>query len=366
LKERSVSTSLEIGGRPVGPGVPLFVIAEIGLNHGGSMDRALALVDAAAQAGASAVKLQMLRADDLVAADCPPPAHVPVQSLRAFFAQFDLDEAAHRAIVARARARGLAVMATPFSLGAIELLDDLGIDAFKIASGDVTYHGLIDACARTGKPLVVSTGMASIDEIDHATWCAYRAGTRDLALLHCVSAYPVPKGSENLRAIATLAESFSVPVGLSDHSASAGAATSFTSAVPVAVALGASLYERHLVLDDDVTAIDRAVSSTPGELAALVRLAADTAAALGHGRKECLPAEAMNQEPSRRALRAARSLAAGHLLTRDDLVVLRPAKGLAPEFERDLIGVRLTRDVEAGAPFLERDLPAQRGTREAA
>ncbi|MFI5177775.1 MAG: N-acetylneuraminate synthase family protein [Vicinamibacterales bacterium] len=354
-----MSTSLEIGGRRIGDGAPLFVIAEIGLNHGGSLDRALALVDAAAQAGASAVKLQTLRADDLVAADCPPPAHVPVQSLRAFFAQFELDDAAHRAIVGRARASGLVVMATPFSLGAVDLLDDLGIDAFKIASGDVTYHGLIDACARTGKPVVVSTGMASIAEIDLATWCAYRAGTRDLALLHCVSAYPVPQGSENLRAIATLAESFSVPVGLSDHSAAAGA-----SAVPVAIALGASLYERHLVLDDDDAAIDRAVSSTPGELAALVRLAADTAAALGHGRKECLPAEAMNQQPSRRALRAARSLTAGHVITRDDLVVLRPAAGLAPQFERDLIGVPLTRDNEAGAPFLERDLPALRGPRE--
>jgi sialic acid synthase SpsE len=208
----------------------------------------------------------------------------------------------------------------------------------------------------------MSTGIASIDEIDHATWCAYRAGTRDLALLHCVSAYPVPQGSENLRAIATLAESFSVPVGLSDHSASVAGA----SAVPVAIALGASLYERHLVLDDDDAAIDRAVSSTPAELAALVRLAADTTAALGHGRKECLAVEAMNQQPSRRALRAQRSLAAGHVITRDDLVVLRPATGLAPGFERDLIGVRLQRDIEAGAPFLERDLPALRGTREAA
>jgi sialic acid synthase SpsE len=357
-----VSTSLEIGGRRIGRGEPLFVIAEIGLNHGGTLDRALALVDAAACAGASAVKLQILRADDLVAAECPPPAHVPVQSLRAFFAQFELDDAAHRAIVARARARGLAVMATPFSLGAVDLLERIGIDAYKIASGDVTYHGLIDACARTAKPLVISTGMSSVAEIDLAIWCAHRAGARDVALLHCVSAYPVPPGSQNLRAIVTLAESFSVPTGLSDHAAS----TPGTLAVAVAVALGASLYERHLVLDDDEDAIDRAVSSTPSELAAIVRLAAGTTAALGHGRKECLPAEAMNQRPSRRALRAARSLRAGHVLTVEDLVVLRPASGLAPGYERDLVGVRLTRDVEAGAPFLERDVPSLRGACEAA
>jgi len=358
-----VPTPLDIGGRRVGRGEPLFVIAEIGLNHGGSLDRALALVDAAARAGASAVKLQTLRADDLVAADCPPPAHVQVPSLRAFFARFELDEAEHRTIVARARARGLAVMATPFSFAAVDLLERIGIDAFKIASGDVTYHGLIDACVRTGKPLVMSTGMSSLAEIDHAVWCAYRAGARDLALLHCVSAYPVPRGSENLRAIATLAETFRVPAGLSDHAASA----SSTGVVPVAVALGACLYERHIMLEsdgaarDEEVAIDHAVSSTPDEFAALVRLAADTAAALGHGRKECLPAEAVNQQASRRALRAVRALRAGHVVTPDDLVVLRPAVGLAPAYERDLIGIPLARDIEAGAPFLDSDLPVLRG-----
>lgn len=354
-----MSTRLDIGRRRIGPGEPLFVIAEIGLNHGGSLDRALQMVDVAAHAGASAVKLQTLQADQLVAADCPAPAHVSARSLREFFAQFELDEAAHRAIVARARAHGIAVMATPLSIGAVDLLARVGVDAYKIASGDLTYQGLIDCCARTGKPLVLSTGMAMPSEIVRATWCAARAGARGAALLHCVSAYPVPHDSQNLRAIATLADAFGLPVGLSDHAAS-------TSAVPIAVTLGASLYERHLVLDDDDDAVDRAVSSTPGEFAAIVRVAAETAAALGHGRKECLPAEEPNRMPSRRGLSAARPLCAGDVLTPRDIAVLRPALGLSPVFESDLIGVRLTRDIEAGAPFTEGDLPAHRGHYEAA
>ena len=354
-----MSTRLDIGGRRIGPGEPLFVIAEIGLNHGGSIDRALAMVDGAADAGASAIKLQTLHADDLVAAGCPAPAHVTARSLREFFARFELDEAAHHAIVGRARARGLAVMATPFSLAAVDLLARVGVDAYKIASGDLTYHRLIDAAARTGRPLVMSTGMADPSEIAHAVWQASRAGCQGLALLHCVSAYPVPHGSENLRAIATLGDLFRLPVGLSDHASSAAA-------VPIAVALGACLYERHLVLDGDDAAIDRAVSSTPAELAAIVRVAVETATALGHGRKECLPAEEPNRMPSRRGLCAARPLRAGDVLIAGDIVVLRPARGLSPVCESDLIGVRLTRNIPAGDPFTDGDLPTHRGRHEAA
>jgi N,N'-diacetyllegionaminate synthase len=336
----------EIAGRQIGPDEPLFVIAEIGLNHDGSVDRALALVDAAAEAGASAVKLQTLVAADLVTATCPAPAHVQAPSMVAFFSRFELDESAHRAIVGRARRRGLAVMATPFSIGSVEMLERVGVDAYKIASGDLTYHGLIDRCARTGRQLVLSTGMATLSEVELAIRTAERAAGR-CALLHCVSAYPVPGGSENLRAIVSLANAFDLPVGLSDH-------TTTMASVPVAVAFGASLYERHLAIDDD--AIDRAVSSTPKELAAIVRLAADAAAALGHGRKECLQAELDNRAPSRRSLWAKRSLPAGHVVGADDVAVLRPGTGLAPILESRLIGVRLMRSIASGEPFLATDL----------
>src|SRR5688572_19944890 len=253
----------EIAGRAIGSGARVFVIAEIGLNHGGSVDRAIAMVDAAARAGASAIKLQTLVADRLVAESCAPPAHVNSSSLREFFAAYELDIDAHRAVIARARAHQLAVLSTPFSESAVVMLERLGVDAYKIASGDLTHHGLIAVAASTGRPVLLSTGMSTLPEVMQAVAVVRRAGGEEVAALHCVSAYPTPIESQNLRAIATLSSALQIPVGLSDHGSGLNAAIA-------AVALGASIYERHLVLDDDTEAIDRAVSSTPEELGAIV------------------------------------------------------------------------------------------------
>jgi N,N'-diacetyllegionaminate synthase len=341
--------SLEIAGRPIGRRFPLFVVAELGLNHNGSVQAALDLVDAAANAGASAVKLQTIEADRLVAADCPPPAHVVAASLRDFFRQFELDAAEHRAVAARAHERGLAMMSTPFSEGAVDMLQAAGCDALKIASGDVTHLHLIERAARTGLPLVISTGMSGLGEVAEALACARGAGARQVALLHCVSAYPVPPGGENLGAIVELARTFRVPVGLSDHGVQ-------PVAVPLAVALGASIYERHFVLDERAAGVDAPLSSTPVQLRAAVDLAAAAAAALGPGRKVCTPDERPNLEASRRSLHAARDLRAGEVVDDASIVALRPATGLDARRWRDIVGVQLTRDVPAGHPFLLSDI----------
>lgn len=343
--------SLEIAGRVIGEGHPLFVIAELGLNHGGSVDRALALVDAAADAGASAIKLQTLSADRLVTASAPPPQHVAGrhESLAAFFSAFELDDAAHHAIAGRARGRGLAVLSTPLYEDAIDLLEAVGVDAYKIASGDLTWTSLIERAARTGKPLILSTGMSALDDVAQAVAHAIAAGCRDLALLHCVSCYPVPHGSENLRAIQTLAREFGVPVGLSDHSRDPIAAA-------VVVALGGALYEKHLVLAGDDGAVDAAVSATPAALAAMIAAAERTRRSLGSGLKVCLPAEQPNRVPSRRSLRAARDLAAAHVIGRDDIVSLRPGDGLEPMHWPALVGAILRRPVGRHEPFLAEDV----------
>ncbi|MGE0813483.1 MAG: N-acetylneuraminate synthase family protein [Vicinamibacterales bacterium] len=338
------ATQLRIGGTPVGDGAPLFVIAEIGLNHDGSVERALALVDAAAEAGASAVKVQVLEAEALVAPGAPAPVHVDAPSLVAFFRRFELSELDYRRVAERARRHGLAFIATPLSEAAVDLMERVGVDAYKIASGDITWTRLIERAGATGKPVILSTGMAALDEAQRAVLWAVRAGARGVALLHCVSAYPVPTGSENLRAIATLGMACPAVVGLSDHGHD-------TFAVPLAVAMGAALYERHLVLHHDDGSVDAAVSSTPEELAAVVRTAARAAAALGTGLKACLAAERPNLAPSRRALHARRALPAGHVVSADDLIALRPALGLGAERQRELVGRRLTRDVPAGASF---------------
>lgn len=340
---------IEIGGHSIAAFARLFVIAEIGLNHGGSIDRALALIDAAAEAGATAVKFQTIEAEALVAPGAPPPAHVRAASMSEFFAQFELDEAAHRRMFERARRRGLVVLATPFSEASADMLARLDVDAFKIASGDITWKGLITRCARTRKPLVISTGMSGLNEAAHALDWAQSAGAAAVGLLHCVSAYPVPPGHENLRAIAALSHAFGVPVGLSDH-----AADGFS--LPLAVALGASIYERHLVLDANDGSIDGAVSSTPAQLAELIRVAARARAALGSGQKVCLPAERANKLSSRRSLYSTRALAAGHAIAIDDLVALRPGIGLSAERHEELVGRILHRDMEPGTAFVDRDL----------
>ena len=346
--------SLDIGGLRAGDRQPLFVIAELGLNHGGSLDRALAMVEAAAVAGASAVKVQTFKAEELVTSHCPAPAHVPASSLQEFFRQFELDRAAHVEIARCAKLHGLAFVATPFSPSAIDMLVEIGVDALKIASGDLTYDDLITRAARTGLPVIISTGMSTLAETAHAVSVARAEGT-SLALLHCVSAYPVTEGSENLRTIQTLSRVFGTVVGLSDHARDG-------SAVPIAVTLGASIYERHLMLPGD-DGVDRAVSSTPEQLAEIVAVARRTHAALGHGRRECLAAEAVNLTASRRALHTTRALITGEVIAAEDVAALRPSRGLPPNLKSELIGTTVARAIEAGAPFLGHDLPMTRSHR---
>lgn len=336
--------SMRIGPRQVGGDSPLFVIAEIGLNHGGSGDTALAWVDHAARAGASAIKLQTLRATELVAPGCPPPAHVAASSLQDFFAGFELDEATHRAVAQRAHARRLAFMSTPLFDEAVDWLERSGCDAYKIASGDLTHHALIARAARTGKPLVLSTGMATLDDVGAALECARTAGGKDVALLHCVSAYPTPDESQNLLAIVTLARTFGTIVGLSDHGTD-------PLAPAIAVALGASIYERHFVADPSVGAIDAAVSMTPPELEDVVLVARHVKRALGDGGKHAQSVDAINRTASRRGVYARRSLRAGQLLGVDDLVALRPETGVPASRLPQLVGTVLAVDVPAGEPL---------------
>ena len=338
--------AITIGGRRVAEDVPPFVIAEIGLNHGGSIESALALGDAAASAGAHAVKLQTIVAHELVSPLCPAPAHVSANSLVDFFGTFELDEDAHRAVAEQAAELGLRFMSTPFSEAAVDMLERVGVDAYKIASGDLTWDQLILRVAATGRPLVISTGMSTLAEVRHAVEVARAGGATEIALLHCVSAYPVPQGSENLLAIRTLAAECGLPVGLSDHGEDAFA-------LPMAVALGASIYERHLVGTFDSTAVDRAVSCTPAELAAAISAGHRAWSALGCGRKACLAAEAPNLAASRRSLAAARDLSAGEVLTNADLIALRPATGIPPAHLDLVVGRRLMQSIDRGEPLAE-------------
>lgn len=339
-----MSAPVDIGGRLVGPGEPLYFVAEAGVNHDGRLEQALQLVDAAADAGADAVKFQIFDADRLVARGTPKAAYqetvsAPAETQDEMLRRLQLDRAAFEEIVKHARSRGIAFIASPFDEASVDLLVELGAPAIKIASPDLVNLPLVAYAARAGLPLVLSTGMADLEETRSAVDTARSAGATELVVLHCVSAYPARPEDANLAAMSTLADELSVPVGFSDHSLGIAVAIA-------AAALGACLIEKHLTLDRSSLGPDHAASLEPRELAELVEACRTAAAAIGDGLKRPVDAELENLPVVRRSVAAAVDLPAGAVLTRSALVALRPGTGIPAARLDDLVGRELARDVE--------------------
>lgn len=331
--------SVRIGERTVGHGEPVLVIAEAGVNHDGDVARAHALIDAAVDAGADAVKFQTFNTDALTV-DAAPLAEYQAESgasgsqalmLRAL----ELPPESWGELQAHARDSGLLFLSTPFDEGSAELLDRIGVLAYKVGSGELTNTPFLRLLATRGRPMLVSTGMATLEEVGAAVEAAAGA---PLVLLHCVSSYPAPVGEANLRAIATMREAFDVPVGWSDH-------TLGEAATLAAVAVGACVIERHLTLDRTLPGPDHAMSLEPQALADLVRSIRAVEAMLGDGVKRPQPSEADVARVARRSIVAARDLQAGEILDADALSIKRPAGGLPPERLASLLGARLTRPI---------------------
>jgi N,N'-diacetyllegionaminate synthase len=336
-----------IGDRLVGPGHPCFVIAEAGVNHNGDLNLARRLVDAAVAAGADAIKFQTFSAERLVTR-AAPKAEYQIRTTDAHESQFEmlerleLDAEAHLDLVRYCRGRGILFLSTPFDEESCDLLDSLGVPAFKIGSGDLTNVFLLRDAADRGKPLIVSTGMATLNEVARAVDAVRQQGCHDLVLLHCVSNYPADPADANLRAITTLREAFGVPVGFSDH-------TDGDTVALAAVALGACVVEKHLTLDRQLAGPDHQASVEQGELTAMIRRIRSVEAALGDGRKAPRTSETSVSAVARRSLVAARFIAAGTILERDMMAVRRPGTGLGPEQLNSLVGKRALRDVPEGA-----------------
>lgn len=318
-----------------------FVIAEAGVNHNGDLRRALKMVDAAASAGADAVKFQTFRAELLASASAPRARYQKgrggqIELLR----RLELSEDAHRALLRRCRARGIEFMSTPFDEGSADFLASLGMRRFKVASGELTNLPLIRHIARKGRPMIISTGMSHLREVRDAVYAARAAGARELTLLHCVSAYPTPPSEANLLAMRTLAEAFSLPIGWSDHTLSLE--------LPVAAtALGAAVIEKHFTLDRRLPGPDHAASLLPGELAAMVRSVALTASALGDGIKMPSPCELDVLRVARRSVVLARPVRRGEKLQARDLVLKRPGTGIPPAELPYVVRRRVLRDLAA-------------------
>lgn len=334
-----------------------LVIAEAGVNHNGSLETARRLVDAAADTGADAVKFQTFTAAALVGRGVGKAAYqekgAPAGDQYSMLQSLELGREEHEALRAHCAGRGIEFMSTPFDEAALELLLALGVRRIKVASGELTNKPFLQKVAATGLPMIVSTGMASLAEIGEALeWisAARRAAAdRDLTLLHCTSNYPTSPDDVNLFALQTLARHFGVPVGYSDHTAGIVIA-------PAAVALGATVIEKHFTIDRRMPGPDHAASLEPAELRAMIAAIREVESALGDGVKEPRPSEIAVRRQVRRSVAALVELPAGHELRRRDLTVLRPETGIAPKDLDAVIGRRLARAVKAGEVLKPTDL----------
>jgi N,N'-diacetyllegionaminate synthase len=338
------SREFSVEGRRIGDGSPAFVVAEAGVNHNGDIDLARRLVDAAAGAGADAVKFQTFRTDALVTADAPKAGYQAETTgeggQRAMLARLELTAGAHAGLRDHGRGRGLVFFSAPFDEASADLLEQIGVPVFKVPSGEITNFPLLRHLAAKGRPIILSTGMSTLDEVDQAVGTVRAAGDPPLALLHCVSAYPAPAAETNLRAIDALRVRFGCPVGLSDH-------TLGTAVALAAVARGAVIIEKHLTLDKTLPGPDHRASLDPAEFGALVRAIREVESALGDGNKRPMPSEADTRRVARKSLVAARPIKAGERLTASDVAIKRPGTGIAPAELPRVLGRSLRRDLAA-------------------
>lgn len=344
--ERAIS----IDHRRIAQDAPPYVIAEMSANHNGSIEKALRIIDAAKEAGAEAVKLQTYR-PDTITLDCNREEFHIRGGLWNGRTLFDLYREAHLPwewhgrLFEHARNVGITLFSSPFDTTAVDFLEELGAPAYKIASFEAVDLPLIRHVARTGKPMIISTGMADVDEISEAVIAAREAGCTELALLHCVSGYPAPAADYNLRTLPDMQQRFSVVTGLSDH-------TLDNSTAIASVALGASIIEKHFTLDREGGGPDDSFSLEPEELRSLCANARTAWEALGtvnYGRKS----SELGNVQFRRSLYFVKDLRRGELVTAEAIRSVRPGYGLPPKYFEQLIGRKLMTDVSYGMPVLQ-------------
>ena len=337
--------SVFIEGREIGPSQPPYIIAELSANHNGKLQSALDTISEAKAKGADAIKLQTYTADTMTI-NCNSEDFVIKDGLWKGYKLHELYRQAqtpfewHKQMFDHARAEGITCFSTPFDETAVDLLEDLNVPAYKVASFEATDLPLIRYIASTGKPMIMSTGMADLEEIREMVATAREAGCNELVILHCISSYPAPIDQSNLLTIPDLRDRLGVQVGLSDH-------TIDNTASVVATALGASLIEKHFILDRADEGPDSAFSIMPTELASLCKQTRDAFESLGNAGYERKPAEESSIK-FRRSVYFVKNMKAGDEITAECIRRIRPGLGLAPKFEADLIGRRVTRDVARG------------------
>lgn len=336
---------MKIGETLVGGDAPVYVIAEAGVNHNGSLEAAIRLVDVAVQAGAQAVKFQMFQADQLASEQADlanyQQGNDRYHDQKSMLKQYELSKESFHQLKTYCDQQNITFLATPFDFASAETLHEMGVTAFKLSSGDLTHLPLLEQISSYRKPMILSTGMATMGEIERSL--DFLGSKAEVVLLHCTSSYPAPPEETNLRVMKTLANAFGRPTGFSDH-------TEGLEIPLAATALGAAVIEKHFTLSRSMEGPDHASSLEPGELNALIKGIRKVESALGHSQKKVAKAETDTLMKVRRGIYAARDLPRGHRLTVEDFHYLRPLKDKgwsAGEF-RELIGTRVRLSKQKG------------------
>jgi pseudaminic acid synthase len=345
---------IETNGRRIGPESPVYIVAELSANHSQDFDQAAKLIRAAKETGADAVKLQTYTPDTLTVQSDGESFRIGGGTLWDGRTLYDLYSEAYMPwewqpkLKAIAEEIGIDLFSTAYDPSAVDFLEEMGVTVHKVASFEIVDIPLIEKMARTGKPLIISTGMATLGEIEEAVQAASKAGATQIALLKCTSAYPAPPEETNLRTIPHLAEAFQVPVGLSDHTLGI--------AVPVAaVALGACIVEKHFTLSRAIPGPDSAFSLEPPEFKAMVeavRVAEKAVGSVHYGVSE----QEAKSRVFRRSLFVVKDMKAGEAFTEENVRSIRPGYGLAPKHLQDVLGRRAAQDIKRGTPLAWRYL----------
>jgi N,N'-diacetyllegionaminate synthase len=354
--------SMRIGTREVGPGKPVYIIAEAGVNHNGDIVLAKRLIDVAKDAGADAVKFQTFQADELATNDAPMAAYQErntgiSQTQYEMLRGLTLTDAEFTELAVYARKADITFLSTPHGgFRSVDLLERLRVPAYKIGSADLNNLPLLDYVARTKKPIIISTGMARMQDIAEAVRTIREAGNEKIVILQCTTDYPCPIEHANVEAMRTIAKRFGFPVGFSDHTI--GSDASFA-----AVLLGASVIEKHLTLDHTLKGPDHAASADPDEFRTFVKRVRSAPVILGTGMKAPLPSERVFMPIVFKSVVAARKVMKGDMITKDTLAIKRPARGLPPKYYWRLIGTIAKRDIAKDEYFTKKDAAQPRRAR---